>query len=40
MWPCESEKLAEEVLRNSFYIKAEEDDKNERANMQAYIEMI
>lgn len=36
----ESEKLAEEASRNGFRTKAEEDDANERAIMQAYIEMI
>jgi DNA-dependent metalloprotease WSS1 len=36
----ESEKLAEEASKNGFRTKAEEDDANERAVMQAYIEMI
>jgi hypothetical protein len=36
----EGEKLAEEASRNGFRTKAEEDDANERAIMEAYIEMI
>lgn len=36
----DSEKLADEASRNGFRTKAEEDDANERAIMQAYIEMI
>jgi rubrerythrin len=36
----EGEELAEEASRNGFKTKAEEDDANERAIMQAYIEMI
>lgn len=36
----ESEELAEEASRNGFKTKAEEDDANERAIMQAYMEMI
>lgn len=36
----EGEKLAEEASRNGFRTKAEEDDANERAIMEAYIEML
>lgn len=36
----DSEKLAEEASRNGFSTKAEEDDADERAIMQVYIEMI
>lgn len=36
----DSQRLAEEASRNGFRTKAEEDDANERAIMQAYIEMI
>ncbi|OXV05671.1 hypothetical protein Egran_06561 [Elaphomyces granulatus] len=36
----EGERLAEETSKNGFRTKAEEDDANEQAIMQAYIEMI
>ncbi|EED17070.1 zinc metallopeptidase, putative [Talaromyces stipitatus ATCC 10500] len=36
----EGEKLADEASRNGFRTKAKEDDANERAIMEAYIEMI
>lgn len=36
----EGEELAEEASRNGFRTKAEEDDANERAIMEAYIEMV
>lgn len=36
----DSEKLADEAFRNGFRTKAEEDDANQRAIMQAYIELI
>jgi len=36
----EGQKLAEEASRNGFKTKAEEDDANEQAIIQAYIEMI
>ncbi|KAH8700688.1 hypothetical protein BGW36DRAFT_374780 [Talaromyces proteolyticus] len=36
----ESDELVEEASRNGFRTKAEEDDANERAIMEAYIEMI
>lgn len=36
----EGERLAEEMSKNGFRTKAEEDDANEQAIMQAYIEMI